>query len=703
MKSNTLRWTQAGQMASVSFKANEDRPDTPTTQSLESELQQTRRALQAISACTQLLVRSTDENVLLNSIVNVLVEKGGYRMAWVGLAQPDEAKSVQPVAQAGFAAGYLDLARINWSDSERGRGPTGTAIRTCQPVVIRNTATDPTFAPWRADALQRGYAAVASLPLVQGDCTLGALSVYSTTPDTFDPHEVELLLELANDIAYGITALRTTVKQKCTEAALRESNELFRQFIQHSPVYTFIKLVSPTESRVLQASDNFHEMLGISGSDLLGKTMAELFPPDLAAQMTADDWAVVSSGKVLKLDEELNGRTYSSIKYPIVQSGRTLLAGYTIDITERKQAEAVLRRSREELEQLVQERTQALLAMQQQLQTIFDSSQDAIVYATPEGRLMKFNQAFEIMTGYRAAELRQMTVDELTPSEFRALTWNMITNAIHTGEAARYEKEYLRKDGTRVPIAITAWAIRDPAGRLTGIAAILRNGTEQRRLQREILEVSERERCRIGQDLHDDLCQMLTATTFAIGALEERLAQAKLPAAGAAYEIGEMVRQANREARNIAHGLFPVELEVGGLATALQQLANDIQRTGQARCELQFDRAVVEMDRARALQIYRIVQEAITNALRHGPATEISIVLTQANGQVCLAVTNNGRDWPAESSKSIGMGLNIMTYRTRMIGGTIQIRRGPAGGTVVALSFPETPRPTEPGSKKIAG
>jgi PAS domain S-box-containing protein len=156
-------------------------------------------------------------------------------------------------------------------------------------------------------------------------------------------------------------------ERKQSEDALRESQELFAQFMQHSPIYTFIKRVSPTESRVLQASDNYQQMIGIPGRDMAGKTMQELFPAELAAKFTADDWAVVSSGQVLILDEDLNGRHYTTIKFPIVKGDKTLLAGYTIDITERKQAEEEFHQLNANLEQRVEERTRELREAQEQL------------------------------------------------------------------------------------------------------------------------------------------------------------------------------------------------------------------------------------------------------------------------------------------------------------------------------------------------
>jgi diguanylate cyclase (GGDEF)-like protein/PAS domain S-box-containing protein len=145
-------------------------------------------------------------------------------------------------------------------------------------------------------------------------------------------------------ICYTATVKDITERKKM-EDALRESQELLALFMHYSPIYAFIKSVTASESRVLQASENYQNMLGVSGLDMIGKTMPELFPADLAAKITADDWSVVTGGEVLKVDEELHGRNYTSIKFPITQRNKTLLAGYSMDVTEQVQAEAALQES----------------------------------------------------------------------------------------------------------------------------------------------------------------------------------------------------------------------------------------------------------------------------------------------------------------------------------------------------------------------
>ncbi len=153
----------------------------------------------------------------------------------------------------------------------------------------------------------------------------------------------------------GILGINIDITEhKWAVEELRNSNELLSLFIKHSPIYAFIKEVNSTESRVLKASDNFQEMIGIPGSQMAGKTMEELFPAEFAAKITQDDWLVVSRGEILHLDEDLNDRHYTTIKFPILLGGKKFLAGYTIDLTEHKRAEEVLRQSEETFRNIVQ-------------------------------------------------------------------------------------------------------------------------------------------------------------------------------------------------------------------------------------------------------------------------------------------------------------------------------------------------------------
>jgi PAS domain S-box-containing protein len=201
----------------------------------EQRLRELNRALRTLSACNQAVIRATDEQELLYDVCRVVVEVGGYRLTWIGYAQQDENKSVRPIAQAGFEDGYLDTLNITWADDERGRGPTGTTIRTGEPAIARDILTDPSFAPWREQAMARGYASSIALPLRIEGRVSGALNVYAAEPDAFDPPEVELLSELADDLAYGVTALHTRAARRQAAEALQESQRRLSHLMAHLP------------------------------------------------------------------------------------------------------------------------------------------------------------------------------------------------------------------------------------------------------------------------------------------------------------------------------------------------------------------------------------------------------------------------------------------------------------------------------------
>jgi PAS domain S-box-containing protein len=189
--------------------------------------------------------------------------------------------------------------------------------------------------PLRFDLLQKGETVVNERKIVRPDSSAIV---------------VEMRTKMMPDFSYQ-SIYRDITHRKKAEEALRESQELLSMFIRKSPIYAFIKEVTPDGSRILQISDNYLQMLGIPGSDMLGKKMDELFPADMATKMTEDDWSVVKNGKILKLDEDFNGHSYTSIKFPIAQGAKTLLAGYTIDITDHKKAEAERERIDEQLRQ----------------------------------------------------------------------------------------------------------------------------------------------------------------------------------------------------------------------------------------------------------------------------------------------------------------------------------------------------------------
>jgi signal transduction histidine kinase len=219
--------------------------------------------------------------------------------------------------------------------------------------------------------------------------------------------------------------------------------------------------------------------------------------------------------------------------------------------------------------------------------------------------------------------------------------------------------------------------------------ALKREMAQRQRLEEEILQISEREQRRIGHDLHDSLCQHLTATALAGQVLGERLAAKSLPEAADATKVVELVEEGMSLARNLARGLYPVEMEAEGLMAAFQELADSITKGAKVLCVFERNPPVLIHDDAVATHLYRIAQEAVRNALRHGKAKRIGISLFERDGFVKLAVEDDGVGLPETMGESKGLGVRIMAYRAGMLGGTFAIEPAPTGGTIVVCTIPQ--------------
>ncbi len=363
----------------------------------EEELHKQNRALRVITDCNQALIHATDEVELLNRICHLVTDIGGYRLAWVGYAEQDETKSVRPVAQSGFEEGYLETLRITWDDTERGRGPTGTTIRTGQPCVAHDITTDPNYAPWRTEALKRGYASSLVLPLKTDGRVFGALNIYSAQAEAFDTAEIKLLAELADDLAYGLTALRTRIQQKQAEAALHESEERLRLLGNNLPdsyVYQYTYGADNTP-RFLYLSTGMEKLHGLKAEDVLrdAKVLYQQITPTQRPVLQAAEMASLQNLTDFEIELEMQ-RADGEKRWLRVCSrprrepgGLVVWDGVAIDITAHKRNEA------------------ARQAAEQQLANIIEFLPDATFVIDQDKRVIAWNHACETMTGVKKAAI----------------------------------------------------------------------------------------------------------------------------------------------------------------------------------------------------------------------------------------------------------------------------------------------------------
>ena len=206
-------------------------------------------------------------------------------------------------------------------------------------------------------------------------------------------------------------------------------------------------------------------------------------------------------------------------------------------------------------------------------------------------------------------------------------------------------------------------------------------------LEREIINISEREQQRIGRDLHDGVCQYLAAIGFTAAMLNRDLEQESSSFAKTAGEIAHLLQDAAKRTRDLARGLSPVDRDEGGLESALDELASSTSKLAGISCSFICVGRIQIRDNARAVHLFRIAQEALSNATKHGHASAVVIALEACDGAVSLRVSDNGMGFDPTCSEGRGMGLNIMRYRARMLGGTLEIQSHSPAGTVVTCAI----------------
>jgi len=215
-------------------------------------------------------------------------------------------------------------------------------------------------------------------------------------------------------------------------------------------------------------------------------------------------------------------------------------------------------------------------------------------------------------------------------------------------------------------------------------AALTNEMADRERLERELLEVSEREQRRIGYDLHDSLGQHLTGAALAGQVLEEKLATRGLAEAADANKVVELVEEGIALSRKLAKGLHPIEMEAEGLMQALEELAATSSELLKVSCRFECDSPVLIRDTGTSMHLYRIAQEAISNAVKHGKARNIIIYLEALDDGIALRVKDDGTGLPDSLPKNAGMGLRIMAHRASIVGATFQARRDDPDGTMVS-------------------
>jgi len=468
-------------------------------------------------------------------------------------------------------------------------------------------------------------------------------------------------------------AHRSRTQKRKAAVALREHDARLRAILD-----TAVEGIITIDDRGIIESVNpaAEKMFGYRSREIVGKNISILMPmPHRAAHDGyLDNYKRTGHAKIIGIGREVSGRRKNGTVFPMDLSvsevklaDRRLFTGFIRDITERKEAEKALLHHA----------------------ALVESSDDAIIGKDLNGHVTSWNMGAEMVFGYSWQEMIGRPISLLIPPG-RKDEEPDILEKIRRGESVDHFETIRRcKDGRLIDISVTISPIRDPDGKIIGASKVARDITERKRLEKEILEISEREQRRIGQDLHDGLCQHLAGIEMLSQVLAQKLGPRNKDGAGRATEIARAVREGISQTRLLARGLSPVTLESEGLMSALAELALNTEKIFGVHCIFDCRKIVKFEDQAAATHLFRIAQEAVSNAIKHGKTRLVTIKLREEPARLRLSVSDNGAGFPKNFSGGTGMGLRIMKTRIGMVGGTLTFDRNPGGGICVSCTAPK--------------
>lgn len=387
---------------------------------INKELRRLNRALRALSACNQALAQAGSEQELLDQICDLIVRLGEYRMAWIGYALPDENKTVRPMALAGDDKGYLRDADVRWSQTPHGSGAVGTAIRDNRMCMIADTTSDPRFAPWRRWAQEMGYGALIALPLRVAGLPFGALTIYAAQGGSFEKPEVDLLEEIADNLAFGITTIRTRDESKRAEEALYEAEARYRQLVEEVPAISYLSETGALGGFIF-LSPQTNAILGYTAEECLADPKFwwdHLHPQDYGTAMIEDTWPegppFQIEYRMRRKDDRYVWVRDTAVNFRDARTGKRMTRGVMIDITEQKRAEDALRESEERYRAFVAQSTEGIYRIEYAPPIPCDLSIDEqLERGYRDGYMAECNDAMARMYGYASAkELMGKRLDE---------------------------------------------------------------------------------------------------------------------------------------------------------------------------------------------------------------------------------------------------------------------------------------------------
>ncbi len=517
----------------------------------EEKIQRLNRLYAVSSGIAEAIVRLKDTSALYEQACRIAVEKGGLVMAWVGVAVA-ERNILEPVARWGRDEGYLDLIQVSTSaDEPRGRGPAGQAFRSGQPACCNDIDADTGAVVSRTEALERGYRSCAAFPLTFESRPIAALVVYGDQPGYFDREEMHVLNALAENISFAIESNQREQQRLLAESALRASEGRYRTLFERVPDGIFI---ADAQGNYVDANPSAIRMLGYERDELARMNAANVVAENEVPRV-AEALVEIHAGRMHHREWRFRHKDGSHFMAEVIATGMpdgNFLAMLR-DITERKRAEARFRR-------------------------LVDSNAQGVMFWTMKGEITGANDSFLRLIGYSREDLEKglLSWEKISPPEWADRDLQTFDTIRQTGVCVPYEREFSRKDGSRVPVLVAAATFEDNPEEGFTFAVDL---TDRKKLEQQFLRAQRMESIGVlAGGIAHDLNNVLSPIMMSLAVLEmkhtDKDSQELLNMLSTSAQRGaDMVRQVLSFARGVEGRRMDVQLK--HLVRELVKIAND--------------------------------------------------------------------------------------------------------------------------------
>ena len=477
-----------------------------------------------------------------------------------------------------------------------------------------------------------------------------------------------------------LTIARDISDRKIAEENLRKEKNFVKGILDTAGA---LIIIMDSQGRILRFNEMAREITGFNYNEVVGEKVNSFLIPEneresvdniLHKLLNGEKHRLFYENEILTKDGDRRIVSWTNTILTTASEEVEYVVSVGIDVTERRKIE------------------QELYESEAKNRAIIENTKESVITVNSRGYIDSFNKSSEMIFGYDNEEIINQHIEKLiAPSsirndEFQNVDIHWLIERFLSDDTGQ-ELNGIRKNGDIFPMEISLSKVELDKSEI--YTFIIRDISERRELEQQILEISENERRRIGQDLHDGLGQMLTGIGLITENLARQLETDKTNQAGEAYEIAKLIHDADVQARGLARGLLPVDLDDEGLVVALQRLADNAKRMSGISCKLSIKGIQTIPEKEMAIHLYRIAQEAMNNAIKHGKATEISLNLINNEDQLILRIQDNGVGFPDNENKEPGMGVRIMHYRARIIGGRLKIDRDLLGTTIVSCIIPK--------------